>query len=947
MSTRKAKQVTDRPTADEDDAGLKLRVLVLAPYGHDAAEICRVLGDAKFTTECCADVEGLCAQIRAGAAAAVIADDVLDDEGRVRLTAELADQPTWSDFPLVIVTSAGREPSDGVIAARGIAGTGHVNLIERPLHAATLIRAVRTATRSRERQYQIRADREHLQRITESLENRVVHQTREIELLAKAVSHLGEGVLITGAEAPWPLAKIIFANAAMRRITGYATRDLIGRTPDVLHGERTDRAMVQRLQAELSAGRSCSAEHTCRHKDGTSYEAELFITPLLDAGGEPTNFVAIHRDVSERKRAEEALRRNQHLLAEAERLSHTGAWECDLADDRWIFSDEMTSILGCRDNELPSSQSLPIVHPSDRTAVEQALAKTRDEGQPYAIEHRIIRQDTGEVRFLQAHGSVVRDDAGDPVKIRGVAQDITDRRRAERELRASEERFRLFMDNSPAIAWIKDEQGHYVYLNKTYEQRFNVRIEDRRDKSDSEVWPREIAEKMLQHDLEALASTQVVEVLEEIPDPDGTSRIWRVYRVPFTSPEGMRYMGGIGVDITERMRALEAVRDREAQLRQLTSQLTLVEQRERRRLAKLLHDHLQQLLVAAKLGLSNLARQGGDQLSSALEGVNALIDDAIKASRTLAVEIAPPILHEAGLGAALEWLGKWIQEKHGLEVEVRAAPEAATDREDVRVLMFESVRELLFNASKHAGVAKAQVELAAHDDQHLRVTVSDEGRGFDPDLLTNGNGETAGGFGLFHMRERLTALGGRMEIDAAVGRGARFTLIAPVLSHQAAGESEPSDRAAARDETGVGAPRQRSRWEGGPGIRLLLVDDHDVVRKGLTTLLSDEPGFEVVGEASDGAVAVEQAEALDPDVVLMDFSLPIVDGVEATRRIRTRLPHIQVIGLSMYETAAAAMIEAGAATVLAKSGPSLTLIQTIRQVHAASAATRPKAPSRP
>jgi PAS domain S-box-containing protein len=937
MSTTTSKPQDAAPTEPEHAARLEQRVLVLAPFGGDVAEICRVLGGAGFATETCADAEGLCTQIQAGAAAAVIAGEALDDAARVHLSAVLADQPAWSDFPLVILTaqvrSEARGARDTLGATFGIEGAGHVTLLERPLHAVTLVSAVRTATTARGRQYQIRADQEHLQRITESLEERVAHQTREIQLLAKAVSHLGEGVLITEADAPWPASKIIFVNAAMCRITGYSADELIGRTPAVLHGDRPEHATVQRVQAELSAGRSCSAEHTSCRKDGTAYDAELFITPLLDVGGRPTNLVAIHRDVSERTRAQEELRRSRELLAEAERLSHAGAWEWDLVHDRWTFSDEWLSILGCRDREMSTAEVLLIVHPDDRAAVGRALAETRDGGRPYSSEYRIVRRDTGEPRFVQAYGRVVRDGAGVPVRVRGVAQDITDRKRAEQELWASEERFRLFMDTSPTIAWIKDEQGRYVYLSKRFEESFGVQLESRRDKVDFDIWPHEVAEKMLAHDLEVLGSEQAVEAVEEIPDPDGTRRTWRVYRVPFTSPGGARYLGGIGVDITEWRQAQEAVRDREKQLRRLASQLTLVEQRERRRLAKLLHDHLQQLLVAAKFSLSNLARQIGDNEAPALDEVHALIDDSIKASRTLAVEILPPVLHEVGLGAALEWLGQWMREKHGLEVTVRADPAAATDREDVRVLIFESVRELLFNARKHAGVMEAVVDLAVHDDEHLRVTVSDEGRGFDPDLLA-AEGHAAGGFGLFHIRERLAMLGGRMEIDAAVGRGAQFTLVAPMRGREAAVDAAPPSRAAARAQRGAATGGARSRR--GDAIRLLLVDDHDVVRRGLMTLLSGEPDMEVVGEASDGAEAVEQAEALEPDVILMDFSMPGVDGIEATLSIRSKLPHVQVIGLSMYEAAGAAMIQAGAATFLAKSDHSDTLLQAIREVHAAA-----------
>ena len=112
------------------------------------------------------------------------------------------------------------------------------------------------------------------------------------------------------------------------------------------------------------------------------------------------------------------------------------------------------------------------------------------------------------------------------------------------------------------------------------------------------------------------------------------------------------------------------------------------------------------------------------------------------------------------------------------------------------------------------------------------------------------------------------------------------------------------------------------------------------MREGLRTLLEEEPDLDVVGEASDGEQALAACRHLQPDVVLMDYSLPGIDGSEATRRLRQEMPHIQVIGLSMYEEydRLQAMLDAGAAAYLTKSGDSDRLLATIREIHGASTA---------
>jgi PAS domain S-box-containing protein len=146
-------------------------------------------------------------------------------------------------------------------------------------------------------------------------------------------------------------------------------------------------------------------------------------------------------------------------------------------------------------------------------------------------------------------------------------RDITEAKRAEIALRESEERFRAFMDNSPAIAWAKDEQGRHTYWNKTFEQRFHVRLEDWRGKTDFELWPSEIAEVFRQHDLTVLTAGQALDMVEKMIDPDGTYSWWWIFKFPFRDAAERRYVGGVGIDITERKRIEEKLRESENRFR--------------------------------------------------------------------------------------------------------------------------------------------------------------------------------------------------------------------------------------------------------------------------------------------------------------------------------------------------------------------------------------------
>lgn len=389
-------------------------------------------------------------------------------------------------------------------------------------------------------------------------------------------------------------------------------------------------------------------------------------------------------------------------------------------------------------------------------------------------------------------------------------------------------------------------------------------------------------------------------------------------------------------EVSLRTRVEQELRQRSQQLRQLASELTLAEQRERRRLAEVLHDNLQQLLVGAKLRLSMLERSGDPAVRATTEAVEDLLDESIRCSRSLTAELSPPILHEGGLVSALEWLAVWVRRKHALRVELVIDSQAEPPCEEMKVLLFQSARELLFNTVKHAGVRSARMRLARSGGE-LVLTVSDDGAGFDPAGLACRQGG-AGGFGLFSIRERLDLLGGRLEIESCPGGGSRFRMFAPlgvdVLESDARTEGYDdisiTGLTALADAAVEAAEASRQARD---TIRILLVDDHAVVRQGLSRLIGEEPDMEIAGEAADGQMAVEMVRRVRPDVVMMDISMPKMGGIEATRIIRARHPEVRVIGLSMFEQAEGAvkMREAGASDYLTKSGPSDALLAAIRK----------------
>lgn len=397
------------------------------------------------------------------------------------------------------------------------------------------------------------------------------------------------------------------------------------------------------------------------------------------------------------------------------------------------------------------------------------------------------------------------------------------------------------------------------------------------------------------------------------------------------------------MDITEQrrlMRELEALNEelecrvaertaeaekRAQQLRVMAAELTGAEQRERRRLAQLLHDDLQQVLVAAHMR----ATSQSSSREADLPLIADLLEQALDTSRSLSKELAPPVLYELGLEPALEWLVEATREKHGLEVDARLDGHVEVGDEQLRVLLFQAVRELLLNVVKHAGVDRARLRLTEVGDR-VRVVIEDEGRGFDPTAVSQD--PDRGGFGLFSLQERLELMDGEVQVDSVPGRGTRILLSVPARS-PLHGATEGKAEGSAEDLVEAPSPPRGAQVDG-PRSRILLVDDHDVVRRGLAELIDEQPDMEVVAEAGSGEEAVELAQRYRPDVVMMDISLPGISGIEGTRRIVAEMPEIRVIGLSIHEESdvADSLRSAGAQAFLNKGEATRQVVEAIRRL---------------
>lgn len=542
-------------------------------------------------------------------------------------------------------------------------------------------------------------------------------------------------------------------------------------------------AFDQRRQFEM--------EYRLRRADGKYRWVLDRGVPRLGANQEFLGYIGSCIDVTRLKHAEDDLNR-------AQSVGHIGSWRFDAVSKRIAWSRENRRIFGIGEEVPITYQAIRArVHPAD---VEQLsrIWNAAMPGQAVDIEHRLLIGD--QVRWVRERGEFEFDAQGRLRGGFGITQDITEIKQAREDLVESEERFRAFMTHSPVASWIVDSDGRYRYVSPMYCNMFKVPTQDLVGKRISEIYPPELAEKYLLSNRAAIDAGHPIESVQPGVLPDGSSGEFLVVKFPIRDAQGALLLCGMALNNTERRQIVTQLRDanerleklaaaQASHLRELAGELGRAEQRERDRLHELLHDHMQPLLVAARLSLSSLSmRTPQADCRRIAADANAHISQVIQVARSLSLQLSPPLIRERGLVPALESLCRWVKDNHGLAVDLSGAADAEPGEIALRLLCFNAVRELLMNVVKHAGTSQVSVSLRLVADDSLRIGVVDRGCGFDPAATTSGSG-------LAGIQRRLGMFGGALEIASRPGRGTAATLSVPRHADAAPGQARKRDAA--------------------------------------------------------------------------------------------------------------------------------------------------------
>ncbi|MGC1375043.1 MAG: PAS domain S-box protein, partial [Anaerolineales bacterium] len=700
---------------------------------------------------------------------------------------------------------------------------------------------------------------------------------------------------------------IVEANQAAVNFYGYpanALQQMSIQQVNILPPEESGK-----LRRDVQTGKLNYLHVPHRLASGEIRQVEVHSVPI-EVNQRALLYSIIH-DVTEREQAEEALKESEARYRAVSQSASDAIVTADSQGNITGWNGGAEAIFGYPDAEIVGQPLTVLMPPRFRDEHLASMARVQSGGESHVIGKTVeiqgLRKSGGEFPLEM---SLAEWQVGEARFYTAIIRNITERKQAEEALEESRKVAEELFEFTPDALLMVDETGSIMRVNQQTQNLFGYAREELLNLKIDILIPQRFHAKHAQ-DISSFFAQPHMRPMGTALELFAVKRDGREFPVDILlSPlqlGGKAFVTAAIRDISERKQAEEALRQTQAQVVEQQRALATLEERER--VARELHDGIGQILgyvnVQAQAAQTLLGKNQPNAAQKNLEEIVQVAQDAHANLRHTILGLRDSAPPQRDFIQALQACLDSFHQAWGIETvfsppqaKLPVLPAAVEDQ------LLHIVQEALVNIRKHAAARRVEVLISLQPGE-MTLIVSDDGRGFDPQLAPGAEQEH---FGLGIMRERAGQLGGRVEIRSGAGNGTKVLVYVPTTSAPASAQN-PKDVYS---------------------LRILLVDDQPLFLDGMRNLLAAR-GLTVIATARDGLEACEQVKALRPDVVLMDVQMPNCDGIEATRRIKAEFPETQVVLLTVSEDDEHLLdaVKYGAAGYLLKSLDANQLFSTL------------------
>lgn len=571
-----------------------------------------------------------------------------------------------------------------------------------------------------------------------------------------------------------------FWSEELYRLFGYSSKEVLQSKDLFKKHIYTDdyNTVTNEISKSLHSGESFAID--CRYipENGSIRYANIICHVDLDTDGKPKLMHGTFQDITERKWIELSIQESERQLSTLMSNLPGTAYRCknNLNRTMLFISDGCLNLTEYQADELIEDRDKSyndLIHPDDRKSVRDTVRDSLSKRQTFEVEYRLVTAN-GIVKHVWEKGVGIYGKKGSLLFLEGFINDISERKKMETALVASETRMRAYLNNSPQMIYMKDLHGRYLIFNRACEKVFNLSEREVLGKTNRELYDKETTDQFDLND-EKVIKSQKLQIVDEVIFQEDGPHIYHSTQFPVYDDSG-RFIGisGVSVDITKSKEIEEDLQHSQDQLRRLAVRMAEVEESEKKVLSQVLHDQVGQNLTVISINLTILKNllpsKVSDGIYERLTDSQNLIEEIIGVTRDVVVELRPGILDDYGLMAALRWFGGLFARRtnisvdiHGDDCSTKILPSA------VEISLFRITQEALTNIAKHAKANHISVTLERKPDKKIILSIVDDGIGFNP-------GSPSLGLGLVMMRERVLSTGGHWMIQSDPGVGTKIQI---------------------------------------------------------------------------------------------------------------------------------------------------------------------------